>query len=627
MFGTLVIQLPSYYSGGKLIVYHQEKKSEFDYSGPGCCSNYYFTSFYADCQHEVEKVTKGYRLCLIYNLMYQGLDECPTPADYQTRVSTIVSAMKQWEEDIESEDCPDVMTYFLKNKYCEADLSFQMLENCDRTVADALTQAKNEIDFDLYVGHVNLTQRWYAEYYDYDSYETEYCDSLVLVNLRDEEHSLSQVQIGIISFVQQSFFDTIEPYAKEFLGDPYDVYFMEGLDDEAAKVGLKYSWTALLLWPVTKRTSTLGVNNLICLLEQDVHAGKVNLDDAVITVMREIRRRDPSIETCLPFLRALQAMGDIKSISELLHFIVGTHSYILRGFIKVTTFCSSVVCIGHEYGWDVVRSSLLTMFSEHSSSSIEECCAFLKEMVTLYTEEDLCKSLLGITVEAMTHEQDAASGMSSKYSSWKHYRRNRPPRVYRSKKFVIQLFSILTSVGSNALFDSTVSTLCSKPLSYPVLETLGPAIVDFFNSAVHAERDKPLKAILNYCILQLQSATCPCKDCIELMQFLENPAETQCQFKMDKHRRWHFYQQLDISGFNSNDVKELFAKKEYSLVVTKDSALHKKNIKKNQQKQVLLASLYSLLSTGDVTLETEPPAKKWKGTSKVTSESSYIDLS
>ena len=96
MFGTLVIQLPFNYSGGKLIVYHQGRKSEFDYSGPDYRSGCYFTSFYADCQHEVEKVTKGYRLCLIYNLMYQGLDECPTPADDQKEASAIVSAMKQW---------------------------------------------------------------------------------------------------------------------------------------------------------------------------------------------------------------------------------------------------------------------------------------------------------------------------------------------------------------------------------------------------------------------------------------------------------------------------------------------------------------------------------------------------
>ena len=36
---------------------HQGKKSVFDYSGLDCCSECYFTAFYADCQHEVEKVT------------------------------------------------------------------------------------------------------------------------------------------------------------------------------------------------------------------------------------------------------------------------------------------------------------------------------------------------------------------------------------------------------------------------------------------------------------------------------------------------------------------------------------------------------------------------------------------
>ena len=241
MFGTLVIQLPSNYSGGKLIVYHHGKKSEFDYSSPDCCSNCYFTSFCVDCQHEVEKVTKGYRLCLIYNLMYQGLDECPTPADNQAQVSAIVSAMKQWQ-DVDSLDCPEVMTYFLETKYCEADLSFQLLENRDLAVADVLAQAKSKVNFDLYVGHVNLTQRWDAEYYDYDNYEIlDYYDSFAHVNLRDKEHSLSQVEIDTMSFVQKDFFDAIEPDDKEFLSDPEDEYFMWRLLDGPAQIDLHYS--------------------------------------------------------------------------------------------------------------------------------------------------------------------------------------------------------------------------------------------------------------------------------------------------------------------------------------------------------------------------------------------------
>ena len=624
MFGTLVIQLPSDYSGGKIIVYHHRKKSEFDYSGPSGHSNCYFTSFYADCHHEVEMVTKGYRLCLIYNLMYQGLDECPTPADNQAQVSAIVSAMKQWQ-DVKSFDCPTVMTYFLETKYCEANLSFHLLKNCDRAVADVLAQAKAKVDFDLYVGHVNLTQRWDAEYFDYDSYEIlDYCDSFAHVSLRDDEHSLSQVEIDTMSFVQEDFFDTVDPDVKEFLSDPYDEYFMESLVDGPAQIDLHYSWTALLLWPVTKRMSILGVKHMICLLEQDAHAGKVNLDNAVMAIRREILRRDPSMETCLPFLRALQAMGDIKSISELLDFIVGAPSYTFGSFIKDTTFCSSVVSIGHEYGWDVVKSPLLTMFHKHSSRDIEECCAFLKEMVTLCAEEDFCQSLLSVIVGVMAYKQDVKSSSSSKYLSWKYYRDSGPPTAYRSKKFVIQLFSLLTAVGSNALFDSAVNTLCEKPLSYPVLETLGPAVVDIYNSG-QVEKDGRLKVVLTYCISQLDS-TCSCKVCTELMQFLENPAETQCRFKIDWYRRWHFYQQLDINGVDSSHVTERRGDK-HTLVVTKNSTLHEKNIKKNRQKQALLASLHSLLSVTHVSSETEPPTKKQKGTGKVASESPCANLS
>ena len=62
MSGTLVIQLPSNYEGGHLTVFHQQKQMEFSFSGIESSSN--FTAFYADCEHEVKSVTKGYRLCL-----------------------------------------------------------------------------------------------------------------------------------------------------------------------------------------------------------------------------------------------------------------------------------------------------------------------------------------------------------------------------------------------------------------------------------------------------------------------------------------------------------------------------------------------------------------------------------
>ena len=144
----------------------------------------------------------------------------------------------------------------------------------------------------------------------------------------------------------------------------------------------------------------------------------------------------------------------------------------------------------------------------------------------------------------------------------------------------------------------------------PVLETLGPALVDFYEST-EVEKDGPLQVILSYCILQLEF-TCPCKECMHFIEFLKHPTETRHRIKIAKGRRWHLYQLLDISGVNGARVTERCCGSTHSLVVAKNNALLKKNIKKHQQKQALLASLWPLLSATGVPLDNGPPTKKKK---------------
>ena len=121
-----------------------------------------------------------------------------------------------------------------------------------------------------------------------------------------------------------------------------------------------------------------------------------------------------------------------------------------------------------------------------------------------------------------------------------------PHAVYRSKEFVSKLFCLLADVGSNDLFASAVTALRGKPIHYPVLESLGPAIIHFCRSTA-VEKAGPIQVILTYCISQLESSvrkviktpttsarpvkfTCSCKDCAELIRFLKHPSETQHQF-------------------------------------------------------------------------------------------------
>src|SRR5215468_12693018 len=68
MIGTLVVTLPSNYTGGELLVRHGEERKTYR----GSKTALSLVAFYADCRHEVLKVESGYRITLTYNLLLHG---------------------------------------------------------------------------------------------------------------------------------------------------------------------------------------------------------------------------------------------------------------------------------------------------------------------------------------------------------------------------------------------------------------------------------------------------------------------------------------------------------------------------------------------------------------------------
>ncbi|RAH66752.1 2OG-Fe(II) oxygenase [Aspergillus aculeatinus CBS 121060] len=65
--GSLVVCLPSEFSGGRLTVRHRGQQSAFDWSDASQ-SAIQWAAFYSDCEHEIETITEGHRLTLTYNL-------------------------------------------------------------------------------------------------------------------------------------------------------------------------------------------------------------------------------------------------------------------------------------------------------------------------------------------------------------------------------------------------------------------------------------------------------------------------------------------------------------------------------------------------------------------------------
>ena len=68
MVGTLVVTLPSSFTGGELVVGHNEERQAY----LGSKTALSLVAFYADCRHEVLKVESGYRITLTYNLLLHG---------------------------------------------------------------------------------------------------------------------------------------------------------------------------------------------------------------------------------------------------------------------------------------------------------------------------------------------------------------------------------------------------------------------------------------------------------------------------------------------------------------------------------------------------------------------------
>jgi hypothetical protein len=136
MFATLVVQLPSVFTGGAFVVRHHEAQRSFvaDESDPAAAFECRYVAHYADCTHEILPITAGSRLAAVYSLCWRGDGAPPTPppADDARRLAARLTGL---------DEC---VGYILEHRYTAvslARLGVRALKGRDRAVADALLAA------------------------------------------------------------------------------------------------------------------------------------------------------------------------------------------------------------------------------------------------------------------------------------------------------------------------------------------------------------------------------------------------------------------------------------------------------------------------------------------------------
>jgi hypothetical protein len=142
MIGTLVVILPSRYTGGELMVWLGEEWKAYR----GSKTALSLAAFYADCRHEVLRVVSGYRITLTYNLLLHG--DIGRPAGDEGAVAELADLLREhFGTPVPryyggpAADPPNRLVYLLDHEYTARGLGWRRLKGADARRAALLRSA------------------------------------------------------------------------------------------------------------------------------------------------------------------------------------------------------------------------------------------------------------------------------------------------------------------------------------------------------------------------------------------------------------------------------------------------------------------------------------------------------
>ena len=123
MFATVIILLPSPYTGGQVHVSHASSTEILDMAPTSFLSTSVL-AWYTDVKHEVRPITSGYRLALSYNLIHRS-SGVPKPSlpDMHVALRHLCRVLQKWHKGAYTIDADsNVVAYLLKHEYSAANL-------------------------------------------------------------------------------------------------------------------------------------------------------------------------------------------------------------------------------------------------------------------------------------------------------------------------------------------------------------------------------------------------------------------------------------------------------------------------------------------------------------------------
>ena len=285
MFATMVVQLPSRYTGGGLVVHHGGIATKHDWSARSD-DGFFATAFFADCEHELLEVTSGYRLCLVYNLVLRkSTGILPSAAG----VSSLHRELRFMARSMDYTRLDPWQGYLLEHQYTKTNLHFRNLKGRDLEIASLLQNAVDENGEQLFVVCLLLLEKWEtgpAEGgYSYGRYggDEPYSMCEVFDSSVSPKHWVgpddSRLKNFRLEFDLEDNLLTNEPYECIFNDDP-DKQDVEAYTGNAGPTLEYWYWKSVVVfWPRTKQKKIVKqagpsslewayANHLVSMLEE-----------------------------------------------------------------------------------------------------------------------------------------------------------------------------------------------------------------------------------------------------------------------------------------------------------------------------------------------------------------------
>ncbi len=625
MFATLIIVLPSLYSGGELIVRHQQEAVTLDLLKHEP-EEIAYAAFYADCIHEVLPVTDGCRLTLVYNLVRSNKKiPLPTPPDYQQAQQDVTDLLCNWQQSLQNKTAtddttPEKLIFLLEHEYSIAELSFAALKNADAASAEVLIAAAQQTDCELYLALISVEESGSAEYtgYGYHSHwddDSNDADDFEIGEVFDHWEKISEWHSPDGS---RPVLPTLPFKAEEFCPpedfekmEPGDVEFQEATGNAGASFERMYHCAALVLWPRShylKIINQAGLTDALLVLKDlcqqwsNTHQETIKQD--ALTLATYILN-DWLTEHCaqsnaykqsqhIPdYLSCVVCLADLPLLNTFWSIIATTGIY-------QKEHSSALAKTAERLPWaDVVGYATATI-AISAMRAQEACTVLLVDLCSKRTENE-CSQLSHAALALFT----SLPGDPQRFPEQPAWRQQSMVPNADAMADIILNFSMIDPDLAEKMLDY----LLAWPATYNIDQLLLPAALRLTQTASN-EKFSVVTRLRQVVMTHLQSRLaellapptdwrresttgCSCADCKALNQFLLNPEQAQWNFKAAETRRTHIQH---VIGSHKCDIDYVTEKKSrpYSMVCSKNQASYQRLVKQHQGDQKALARLQAV---------------------------------